>query len=550
MDAGNVTSMEFSLTLRRQFHTFVFVAAPLLAIIAGIAFGLPDIYRSTAVIRIDRDRGNDNRAVDTYAEYYVETLVGQVLKRNNFDTWVQEFDLFADEKTWSDVDKRAELRKNLNTDIVTTLVIDPFSGREHDVVTGFEVSYMNFSPIDAQKVASAAADAFLVENRRSRLTQGQEEIDFFAKEAETYRTQIAEVEARMANFKERYSRSLPEVMQVNMRAMDRVDLDMETTRLQMENLKRERVILQAQLSQIPTTSDEAIEQLAALQNEYVRVSSIYQETHPSVISVRKQIDSLSQTVDSAAAIPILRQQRDEISVALIEARERYSDDHPDVRKLLRSERALDERIAELSARSGVERTEVVSTNNLYIQMDTQIKAIDSQVSGLSNRLYELRVKRDGYDEQLLQTPQVEREYRELERDLANVRKLYDATQEQQREAELSLALTAGARGDQLTMAQTAYVPDSPAWPPRAAILVLGIILAMGCGIGIATLREITSGMVRGSSDIIDLCGAPPIALVPLIRNRSRRVKSRAYAAGFLASVGAIGSLAYFGAQVL
>ena len=71
--------------------------------------------------------------------------------------------------------------------------------------------------------------------------------------------------------------------------------------------------MQSQLSQIPSTSDEAIQQLAELQNEYVRVSSIYQDTHPTVVSIRKQIDLLSQNVDSAAAIPILRQQQEEIS---------------------------------------------------------------------------------------------------------------------------------------------------------------------------------------------------------------------------------------------
>ena len=138
----------------------------------------------------------------------------------------------------------------------------------------------------------------------------------------------------------------------------------------------------------------------------------------------------------------------------------------------------------------------------------------------------------------------------MSRDLTNARELYEETQGKQREAELSLGLTSGARGEQLVLAQAPFVPQSAAWPPRAAILVLGIILATGFGIGIATLREMAGGAVRGSRDVFDICATPPIALIPVMRNRNRRVKRRAYAVSFLVSIGAIASLAYMGAQAL
>ena len=184
MNTGDVANNDFSLTLRRQIRAIAYVAGPALAIFVGIALGLPDLYRSTGVFRIEQNIGGDNRAEDRYAEYYVETLAGQVFTSENRRAWVAEFDLYADEAGWLESDKVAELQKNLKTTIITTPVIDPIAGRQRDVVTGFEVSYSSPSRDTAQKVAAAAAEAFLAENRRSRQARGQDEIDFFKKESE------------------------------------------------------------------------------------------------------------------------------------------------------------------------------------------------------------------------------------------------------------------------------------------------------------------------------------------------------------------------------
>ena len=545
-EAGTLS--DFSVVLRRQFRAIILLAAPVLSLTVGVALGWPAVYRSSGVIRIEQ-LGHDRRAVDTYAESYVQTLAAQVFTRDRLAGWVEQFDLFANEASWDTGDRVRELRSILGTDIVMTPVLDPISGREREVVTGFTVYYESASPQEARDVATAATEAFLEENRRSRQVRSENQIEFFRNEADLYRRQIAEVEARLAEFKERNSRRLPELVEINMTAMDRVERDIETTQLQIDTLKRERTIVLSQLAQIPQTSDEAIAQLTALQNEYVRVSSIYQDNHPNVVSIRKQIEMLSATVDSSAAIPILQQQLTEITAALGEARERYSEDHPDVRQLVRSETVLRDRIAALAARpaNAAPAREVVSTNDLYVQLDTQVKSIDTQLAGLETRIQDLRGKLGEYVEHLIGTPQVEREQQELERDLTNARALYEETQGRQREAELGLALQQGAQGEQLVLAQAPGVPGAPSWPPRLAIIVLGIVLSAGIGAGVAALREMTSTTVRGFKDAFALCGTPPIVLVPTMYNPGARAMQRMQMAGFAIGVFGIGAVAYVGA---
>jgi uncharacterized protein involved in exopolysaccharide biosynthesis len=538
---------DVSAAARRQLPVIVGVAAPLLAMITGIALGLPEVFRSTGVVRIEQASGAETRNVDTYAEYYIQTLEAQVRASENLRAWVEEFDLYSSEPDLSLGAKTGALNRDVTTRIVTTAVIDPVSGREREVVTGFEVSYDSRSPELAHNVATAVMDAFLEESRDTRRARGQEQIDFFKAQVADYRWQISVVEEQLAEFKERNSRRLPELLQFNMNALDRIERDLEAAQSQLESLKRERVILQTQLSQIPSTPDETIAQLADVQSEYVRLSSIYNDTHPDVVAIRRQIEQLSRTVDSAAAIPILRQQETELAGALAEARERYSEDHPDVRELMRSLGALRERIEDLSARAregGAGSSERVATNELYIQLDGQLQSVDTQIIQVNERMGDFLRRRAEYEQILLETPQVERENQELNRDLANVRQLYEETQQELRAAELAFAAVQGATGEQLTIARPPGRPSAPRWPPRAAIIVIGLILATGMGIGVATLREISSGTVRSSADVFELCGGPPISLIPALYNRRRRWTRRLFRAVFAAGVVVIGAVSY------
>jgi uncharacterized protein involved in exopolysaccharide biosynthesis len=551
MNSGDRSQGDVSTAFRRQLGTILFVACPILAVILGVGTGLPDVYRSVGVIRIDQGIRGDDRAMDTYAEYYVETLAGRVFSAENLAAWVEEFELYPDESGWTESRRMNELWSNIDTSIITTPVIDPVSGREREVVTGFNVSYRNRSPMDAYEVANAATQAFLAENRRSLQARGQEQIDHFRQQSAVHRSEIAEVETRIAEFKELNSRKLPELLAVNMNSLERIEREIDETQVEIDNLEQQRVILQASLDQVSSTPDAAVEELAELQSEYVRLSSVYLDTHPNVVSVRRQIDSISRSVDSAAAIPILREQQVQLSNSLAEALERYSDDHPDVKELRASIEGLDASIASLQREAG---SRIISdrpaTNEAYIQLDTQIKAIDAQIDGWNDHIAELRRKRDEYEEAFTQTPQVEREFMELSRDLETAKGLYAETQRELQRAELNFAMTTNSAGEVLMLAQAASVPSAPAWPPRSAITALGFVLAASFGLGIATLREVSSGSIRSSADVFDLCGAPPISLIPVLYNSRRRWKRRVFTLLFASAVACVGVVSFLGARFL
>src|SRR5690606_21289952 len=135
--------------------------------------------------------------------------------------WVEEYDLHLDEPTLS---RRIDrLAGELGTEIVTQIVTDPVSGRERDLVTGFVVYYRGDSAETAQTVANAAAAAFLEIDQTSQENRGRQRIEFFSREAARYRQRITEVEGKLANFKETNGRALPELTNLNLNAIERVE---------------------------------------------------------------------------------------------------------------------------------------------------------------------------------------------------------------------------------------------------------------------------------------------------------------------------------------
>lgn len=539
-DGGSLSDV--IIVVRRWIRPIAWVSGTLIAAFVGLALGWPAVWESRAVIRLDQELVHD-----TYAEYYVQTLQQQVFTDENLSTWAEEFGLHRDEPSMS---RRIErLAGDLGTEIVTQIVTDPVSGRERDLVTGFAVYYRGASAEIAQEVANAAAAAFLEIDQTSQENRGRQRIEFFSREAHRYRQRIADVEAKLADFKETNGRALPELTNLNLTAMERIERDIETLLLQLGNLRRERVILQSQLNQVPVSSDQSLAQLSVLQNEYVRLSSIYQQHHPAVVSVLRQIEVLSEQVGSAAAVPLLVEQRETTATRLEEARKRYSEDHPEVRRLTRAVAALDERIAAMPAADS-SYPDVSTANSLYVQLDTQIKAIDTEIDGLSTRLDDLNRKRDEYERLIILSPRVEQEYLELQRDLENAKQMYEETQAKQREAELALALESGTQGQRLRLAGAASLPVAPAWPPRAALIILGVLLGASAALGLAAVQELLSSTVRGSKDARRLTGAPPIAMIPRLSNRADRLRKRLHAAGFAVAIVALVAMSYQGAQGL
>jgi len=499
------------------------VAIPIAILAILLSTSLPDIYTSSGLIEIDEPSSAQPLSSITvgngesdYADQYVQNLKGIVLTDSNLRKLNRDHNLYP-----SLADDEAAMLKRLKRDIavsiVTTPILDPRTGREREVVDAFTVSYDNRRPEKAQKGAQWLVAAFLAEHRRQRQGRASNAAEFYAKEAERVRAHVAQLESKLADFKKANYGQLPELTQVNMTMMDRTEAQIQQNDMQARSLRQEKVFLAAQLEQQRAQGPDA-GSLRQLEEQYQRMRSTYDESHPDMIALRRQIDSLKYGT-SASAGTSLRSQLNSKRATLAEARQRYGAEYPDVKKLERDIATLEARI-KAGERGDVEMSDGTPVG---MQLRTQLNAIDSQLASIEAQNAVLRGKLANLEKSVTATPQVEREYANATRDLSIARGKYEQLLARQMDAEVSEAAIVGGRADEFRLIQAPMMPSMPAKPQRLAILFLGLVGAVLIGLTITVAAEALDPKVRGARDVRELLSVSPLVAIPTIRNsRSRR----------------------------
>jgi polysaccharide biosynthesis transport protein len=280
------------------------------------------------------------------------------------------------------------------------------------------------------------------------------------------------------------------------------------------------------LSQAKAASPETAN-LRALEDEYARKSVQYDQSHPDLIMLRRQIDQAR--AGGASAGMSLKGQLQNQRAILAEARQRYSEDHPDVQRISRNIQALEARIA-----AGETADLSASTDSpMAVQVQTQLNATDTQLAALQARAMELRTKLSGLESRMSAAPEVERDYQEVTRDLAGARAKYDELLKRQMDAEVSEAAIAGGTADKFRVKSSPKTPDEPAKPARLAIFIIALVLGLIAAFTSVIMAQLFDQTVRGARDIQDILGVAPLAAVPVIKRSShtaRKPGGPAYAA--------------------
>ena len=78
------------------------------------------------------------------------------------------------------------------------------------------------------------------------------------------------------------------------------------------------------------------------------------------------------------------------------------------------------------------------------------------------------------------------------------------------------------RGERFTIAEPAQLPEKPYKPNRVAIVLLGFVLALGAGVGLAAAQEATDDSVKTVDELNNVTGLPVFSLIPLIETDEER----------------------------
>lgn len=504
--------------LRRRRGLMAWIAGPIAIGALVVALALPDRYSSAGLISIEQQRlegvrSSTRTASDEFVQEYVRSLSSTLLTEKELEPAVKELPLYPDLQ--SDLSAAAgQMASDTRIDMVRSTILDPMSGREREIITGFRVVYTNKDPKLAYSGATWLTNAFIKADRSRRAGREQETAEFFAKEADRVSNEMAGLEEKLANHRRRNFGRLPELNAVNLNSLDRMERDLENVQLQIGMLRKDRVFIQQRLAESTTTFGNA-DELARAEEELRRKSGQYDASHPDIVSLRRQIEALrlaGTTNARGGNGTALQDQLAALQASLTETRQRYSADHPDVKRIERQIATLQTRInsGEVTVATGV-RTAASE------QLAVQLRSTDTQIASLESRAAELRGKLGTVENRMAEAPEVERETAGLQRDINQSRTKYEQLLNSRMDAEITKSAIEEGKADEFRVMQPAFQPGSPSEPKRAAIGIIGLVLAAILALTGAGVAEMLDPTVRSSADLRSLLSVSPLAVVPRIR---------------------------------
>lgn len=539
MDRDTMRPRDYLAALkRRKWHVILpTITLSLVSVLA--AFLWPPVYRSTATILIeepDVPRDLVRSTITSYADQRIQVIAQRVTTTRNLIGIIDKFDLFAEEREKEPINKLVEkMREDLRLDLVSAEVIDPRSGRPTKATIAFTLAFDHRQPRTAQKVVNELVSLYLGENLRTRQKQAAETTAFLKSEAVKLSDQIADLEAQLASFKRTHAGTLPEQMPVSLQKMERMERQLIETRRQMQVLEERRIYLEAELAQLDPyrhqveADDQRVmspeEKLQSLEIELIGLRGVYGPDHPDVVRLAREIEAFQAETGVHADPEFLEKQLETVRLELAVARQTYAEDHPDVVKL---NRRLESLQTALEAAGASDRETASKRSNskkgpdnpVYVQIRAQLEAVYSEARALKAEQEILTRRLADLERQSLRAPEVEREYRRLQRDYENAITKYETVKTRQIEAELGEALEEESKSESFTLIEPPIFPQEPVKPNRTSILFLGLVFSVAVGVGLAILAETMDEAVYGAGQLAAITGAPPLVVVPYIENRA------------------------------
>ncbi len=458
----------FDVVRRRWIYLATLLPAAIL-IAVFLAFALPPMYRASGTILLEQalvPQDFVRTTVTTYADQQIELVRRRVMTIENLTALVEEFDPYPDDHELSDRAKARLVSQNTRIEKVDPITLVPLAQS-----SAFSIHYYNPNAEIVADTANRLVELFLAYNRATRTERASETYRFLQAQSREVEQRVELLEQRLADFKTEYGDAIPEAQARNLGALDRTVRDLDALQTQMRVVEERKALLELQLA---------------------------------VVSPNLFGDVGGWQVELA-----------QLRAELAEAQKRYTEDHPDVRRLRRSIAALSERAAVTP-----ESQRQAPDNPEYLRLVSQLETVEGELGALRASANRAREQIETYERRLVMAPDVERDYRQLIREHDIVQNQFRDIQNKLGEAALAQTLETEDQGEQFTLIRAPSQPTTPDSPNRVGIILLGFVLGAALSAGVIAFQESVDPSIRGARDLSEITDIKPIGAVPFMLNRA------------------------------
>ncbi len=454
---------------------------------AGLAtaWRLPPTYEASARLIVETPQIPDELAQSTVrisATEEIEFIRQRLFTRTNLLEIQQRLRVLEDTSDMSPDQIVAEMRGR--TDIRSFQSGSGTRGNRPTLVT------VRFEARDG-RIAANVVNEFVTriidENVSLRTDTAEDTLDFFSQEVERLNADLNERSVAISEFQRENSDALPSDLSFRQQRLALLEERIATSERERTNLNEQKERIRIAFDRtggqpVQTQNSTEQRQLASLRTQLRQALTIYSETNPNVVSLRNQIELLEAQLLAEAAQP--------------------------------------------SSNSAAE-----------LILELQLSEIDSRIERVNEDMARTQTQIEELTDSISRTPNVSVTLDALRRDYENVRSQYDRAVRSLSSANMGERIELTARGQRITLIEAARAPDEPSSPNRPRVAMMGIALGLGSAGAFFFLLELLNRTIRRPVELTSALGITPIATIPFIESRGRRVFRRSVKV--LAIVGAI-----------
>ena len=443
----------------------------------------PESYRSSTLILVESQK---------IPEDYVKALIGpsieerlsslqqQVMSRTLLNQVIREFDLYPDAVRRNGYEAVIErLRKDIK--VVTNSVRAQRGG-----IDAFEISFAHRNPQVAMKVTANLASQFIDENLRSREQRVEGASEFIENELAMAKERLETQERELSLFKTRYMGELPEQVQANLSALDRLSLQQGAT---IDTLQR------------------ASDRLTLLEKTH--------KEYEALVATGGAVQGPRGAMAGDSSVLRLK----ELEKTLTALASEYKDNYPDIITLKQEIKALKAQIA------GTTLPKEARPIDPYLrELVRQREESKLEIASLKDRLLRIKERMKEYEARVEMAPAREQELMILNRDYGNLKENYRSLLDKKLNARLSGNLEKRQKGEQFRILDPANLPQKPETPNRVKIMALALALGCGLGVGGVVALEFYRPVFRRSDEVESFLQLRVLASIPNFGSVSDRAK--------------------------
>jgi uncharacterized protein involved in exopolysaccharide biosynthesis len=510
----------FKKVFKRRKWYFIIPLCSIIIISLFITFLIPAKYTSKATILIETQVVPEDLVRSTITgliEARLHSLSQRVLSVPNLTNIITQYGLYENLRANHTNQELVEkLRKNIQLTPITTQW-----GKRSDQVatTAFEIGFTGRDAQVVAQVTSKLTSIFLEANLHDREAKAQTTVDFLTKQQKSLRMEIAEKEQAIAAFKKKHPTELPEMIEANRNAMERLAQQIELKESELRRITDHKALLEGQLATIdPYIFDEASDtDVATLKRRYTALKATLSANHPDMLMLKNKIAALEHDAVGHDNRADLQAELQELQAQKSILGKRYSSLHPDLIALNKKIATLKEDIANHQGTDASNPSPKLRPNNpVYLNTAHQIQKIAIDIRETKKDLRDLKKNYALYVKRVENTPRIEQEYKALMRGYANAQQQFETISARLMVAQQALMLEEDRMAEKMTIISPPFVPEKPSSPNRLAILFLGCALAFAGGLAMVAVAENLDHSVHDAHELAELAGQPVMAVIPVI----------------------------------